>query len=195
MKAGPALSVTAPVMPVSEAAGLKNNKSSPPLKEEAWVLYVTGGVAAPGVYHLPPGSRVYQLVDASGGLLPKADPVRINLAAPLADGMHVHIPLAGESQEQVFSQPLPAPSSGASLLRQSSSPRILSAGETSSLVNVNTASSAELQRLPGVGPAIAQAIVDYRNQRGNFTSLQDLLKVKGIGPKKLEALRDAVTLR
>ena len=72
-----------------------------PLKEEEWVVYVTGAVARPGVYSLPAGSRVYQLVEKSGGLTDEADAESINLAAKLADGVHVHVPREGEAKAPV----------------------------------------------------------------------------------------------
>lgn len=191
-KAGPALSITVPAdKPSGPPAGEFSRPAPEPPEAKEWVLYITGGVASPGVYSLPPGSRVHSLVDAAGGLLPNADPVKVNLAAPLADGVHVHVPLAGEDGGK-NDIPVPAAPQDSGFLRQ---PAITSSGGTGGAVMVNTASLEELQRLPGVGPAIARAILEYRTQKGRFSTLQDLLKVKGIGPKKLESLRDHVDLR
>jgi competence protein ComEA len=189
-KAGPALSITVPADRPSAPPEV-NLPAPEPREAKEWVLYVTGGVASPGVYTLPPGSRVHHLVDAAGGLLPNADPVKVNLAAPLADGVHVHVPLAGEDTGK---NTIPAPSvtQDSGFLSLPSGP---AAGASGGAVRVNSASLEELQRLPGVGPAIARAILEYRTQKGRFSSLQDLLKVNGIGPKKLESLRDHVDLR
>lgn len=190
-KAGPALSITAPADKPSGPPAAEPSPSPENRETKEWVLYITGGVASPGVYSLPPGSRVHNLVDAAGGLLPNADPVKVNLAAPLADGVHVHVPLAGEDGGK-NDIPVPAAPQDSGFLRQ---PAVTSSGGTESAVRVNTATLEELQRLPGVGPAIARAILEYRTQKGRFSTLQDLLKVKGIGPKKLESLRDHVDLR
>jgi competence protein ComEA len=179
-EAGPALSfrqeVAVPPVVAEEA----------PRRTE-WVLYITGGVASPGVYHLPPDSRVYHLVDAAGGLLPGADRVGVNLAMPLADGMHIHVPLAGEEtrapQAPATSRSVPAPG------------MVRSAPRGGGVVNLNSASKADLEALPGVGPVTADSILAYRESRGSFASVEELLKVKGIGPKKMEALRKVVTVR
>jgi len=190
-KAGPALSITAPADKPSGPPAAEPSPSPETRETKEWVLYITGGVASPGVYSLPTGSRVHNLVDAAGGLLPNADPVKVNLAAPLADGVHVHVPLAGEDGGK-NDIPVPAAPQDSGFLRQ---PAVTSSSGTGGAVRVNTATLEELQRLPGVGPAIARAILEYRTQKGRFSTLQDLLKVKGIGPKKLESLRDHVDLR
>lgn len=182
--AGPALSLTPPAAPEGEAG----RKALPDdEKKKHWVLYITGEVSSPGVYALSPDTRIVDLVDAAGGLTPRADPVRINLAAPLADGMHIHVPAAGSKElyDPSPSAPLPPSSSFTPPAEGGAPPQ----------VNVNSATLEELERLPGVGPATARAILEYRRTRGFFSSVEDLLHVKGIGPKKLEGMRRAVTLR
>ncbi|NLB82778.1 MAG: ComEA family DNA-binding protein [Synergistaceae bacterium] len=182
--AGPALSLSPPAVPKTEVG-----EKSPPDegKKKLWVLYITGEVSAPGVYTLSSDVRIVDLVDAAGGLTPKADPVRINLAAPLSDGMHIHVPAMGSTESFAPSLSLPqSPSSSFSAPAE---------GASSGPVNVNSATLQELERLPGVGPATARAILEYRTSRGYFSSVEDLLRVKGIGPKKLEGMRRAVTLR
>ncbi|MBL3540361.1 ComEA family DNA-binding protein [Aminivibrio sp.] len=188
-KAGPALSITVPADRPSAPPEVSMPAQEPPEAKE-WVLYITGGVASPGVYSLPPGSRVHNLVDAAGGLLPNADPVKVNLAAPLADGVHVHVPLAGEDGGKNDASASGAPPDSGFLR-----PPAIPGGNVGGAVRVNTASLEELQRIPGIGPTIARAILEYRAQKGKFSSLQDLLKVKGIGPKKLESIRNHVDLR
>ena len=183
--AGPALSLSSPAVP---GPGAEEKISSGTEKKKLWVLYITGEVKSPGVYTLSPDIRTFDLVDAAGGLTSKADPVRINLAAPLSDGMHIHVPSAGPGGPGVPSYSLPEPSSPSL-----SSPA--EGGAPSRPVNINTATLQELERLPGVGPATARAILEYRRTRGSFSSVEDLLGVKGIGPKKLEGMRKAVILQ
>ncbi len=134
-----------------------------------------GAVAQPGVYYLHIGARVVDAVTAAGGLAPDADRERINLAQPLVDGQQIRVPRVGDD----------APVLAAA------------AGDTSSatrLIDVNTAGSAELQTLPGIGPVTAQAIIDHRAQIGRFTRIEELEDVKGIGPSTIERLRDLVTV-
>jgi len=142
------------------------------------VVHVAGAVASPGVHRLPPGARVVDAVDASGGLLPDADPAAVNLAAPLVDGAQVYVPRQGERAP-------PAPGGTGS----GGDP---GAGGDAGPVDLNTADEALLDTLPGVGPATAAAIVDHRERHGPFTSVDGLLDVRGIGEAKLAALRDLV---
>jgi competence protein ComEA len=145
------------------------------------VVHVAGAVRSPGVQHLPVGSRVIDAVEAAGGALPDADLPRINLAAPLVDGQQVYVPKPGE-------QPPIAAGGGAAT---SSGPPGSVPGQ---LVNLNTATAEQLDTLPGVGPTTAAAIIAYRDQNGPFTSVDQLLDVRGIGEAKLEQLRDLVTV-
>jgi competence protein ComEA len=139
-------------------------------------VHVSGAVARPGRYILPLGARVADALDAAGGALPGADLDRLNLARPLTDGERVIVPLVGT--------PLTAsPGEG---------PAAAPEGEP---LDLNTASVQALQALPGIGPILAQRIVDYRTRFGPFTRVEDLLKVEGIGPRTLERLRPFVTVR
>lgn len=142
------------------------------------VVHVAGAVVAPGVHELPTGSRVVDAIEAAGGPAAEADGARINLAAPLVDGARVYVPAVGEEPPPVALGDLAGePSAGP-------------AGP----VNLNTADEAALERLPGVGPATAAAILEHRGKVGAFTSVEQLLDVPGIGEAKLEALRDLVTV-
>lgn len=140
------------------------------------VVHVDGAVAHPGVYTLTGDIvRVRDAVDAAGGLLEDANTDGINLASPLVDGSKVHIPQAAEPSEGTDAQ----------------------AGEPSSsslatLVNINTADEAALDTLPGVGASTASAIVKDREQSGPFTSVEDIMRVSGIGEKKFEKIRDLI---
>ena len=145
------------------------------------VVHVAGAVVAPGVWHMAPGSRVVDAVAAAGGLAADAMTDGINLAARSHDGDRVYVPRLAD-----VAAPVPAgvtPTTGASPGDTTTGPVLL-----------NSASAVELELLPGVGPATAQAIVSYRDENGPFLTVDDLTDVPGIGPAKLEALRDLVTV-
>lgn len=138
-------------------------------------VYVSGAVRAPDVYLLPPGSMVKEAIGAAGGPTEEADTERINLARALSDGEHLYVPRRGETP----------PPTEPPLVRSFRAPQ-----ETGGLVDVNTATLAQLEALPGIGPALAQRIVEHRPYR----SVDDLLEVSGIGPATLEKIRPLVTV-
>ena len=151
------------------------------------VVDVDGAVAHPGLYKLPPDSRVQAALAAAGGLSPQADAHRINRAAKLHDGQKLYVLSQGES-----TPPLAA-SSGQGCEGQACTSAeggvAGSAPEGQGLVNINTANATQLTQLPGVGPAVAQKIIDYRTANGPFTSVDDLTKVPGIGAAKLAQIK------
>ena len=128
-------------------------------------VHVAGAVHRPGVYELPIGSIVEDAIQLAGGLSADASEGRINLAGSLQDGQQVFVPADSE----------PAPASS-------------SVDEPSLQIAVNSAAAPQLERLPGIGPVLAQRIVEYRELNGPFQSIEDLLEVEGIGPIKLESL-------
>ena len=138
-------------------------------------IHVVGEVRHPGVYELAGGSRARDAVDAAGGLLGDAEQSAVNLARVVADGEQIVVPRQGEDA--------PA-ASGAG-----------AAGTAPSTgkVNLNTATAEQLDALPGVGPSTAGKIVADREANGPFRSVDDLMRVSGIGPAKFEALKDLVT--
>lgn len=154
---------------------------------EQIVVDVDGAVAHPGLYKLPPGSRVQAALAAAGGLSPQADAHRINRAAKLHDGQKLYVLSQGENA------PPQAASGGQSCEGQScTSADGADAGsdaEGQGLVNINTANATQLTQLPGVGPAIAQKIIDYRTANGPFSSVDGLTKVPGIGAAKLAQIK------
>ncbi len=142
---------------------------------ERVVVHVDGAVAVPGVYRLEGDDlRVQDAVDAAGGLSAEADTAQTNLAAPLEDGSKVHVPAAGEAGAQA------GPAAEAA------------GGGAPELVNINTASEAELDELPGVGPATAAAIVEEREANGPFASPEDIMRVSGIAEKRFAKLEDLI---
>lgn len=136
---------------------------------------VAGWVRDPGVYEFADGARVIDAIEAAGGARPGALLEALNLAAPLSDGTQILVPREGDQ----LAQPVP----GGTV-----------PGAAGALVNVNTASAAELEALPGVGEVIAQRIVDHRTANGPFTSVEQLLDVSGIGDSILESIRELVTV-
>lgn len=135
------------------------------------VVSVVGSVVRPGLVTLPTGSRVAAAVEAAGGLVPDADPASVNLAAVVTDGQQIVVGAPGAVAGG--GDPRAAPAAGR--------------------VNLNTASAADLDALPGVGPVLAQRIVDYRRQ-GPFTSVDQLDDVPGIGPARAAELAELVTV-
>jgi competence protein ComEA len=162
---------TLPMAGASDAASGTTSTSTP----AELVVHASGAVRSPGLYRVPKGARVADVVQAAGGPVDGADLDRINLAAPVADGAQIRILLIGEAA------PAGGPTGG-------------DAGQVEGgPVNLNTASPAELEALPGIGPATASAIVEARGRRA-FRTVDDLLDVPGIGPAKLGQLRDLVTV-
>jgi competence protein ComEA len=143
------------------------------------VVHVAGAVARPGLVTLEPDSRAGDAVAAAGGPSDEADLDALNLAAPLSDGQRVYVPSLGEVD------PAAVPSGPAASVTAGST---VAAGP----VDINTATASDLEQLPGVGPATALAIVDDRDRNGPFASVDDLDRVRGIGPAKLDALRELV---
>jgi competence protein ComEA len=137
-------------------------------------VHVVGEVRHPGVYELAGGSRAIDAIDAAGGLLGAADQSAVNLARVVADGEQIAVPRQGQGGSAGVSA---APSAGA----------------RPGKIDLNTASEAQLDTLPGIGPATASKIVSDRTENGPFRSVDDLLRVPGIGPAKLDAIKDLVT--
>lgn len=129
------------------------------------IVYVSGAVAAPGVYTLPEGSRVEAAIQAAGGFAPGAEAENINLAVVLIDGQQINVPGIVETSHVNIGR-----------------------------VNINTASAAELDALPGIGPTTAQAIVDYRLQNGPFQVIQDIQNVPGVGPATFALIQDFINV-
>jgi competence protein ComEA len=147
------------------------------------LVHVVGAVAAPGVLELPPGARVVDAITAAGGATSEADLAQVNLAAPVLDGSQIRVPVVGEPPSGPVVVGPPAASSGTG-----------AGGPTGGPVDLNTATPTELESLPGVGPATAAAIVAWRDEHGPFTSVEQLLEVRGIGPAKFDAIREQVVV-
>jgi competence protein ComEA len=137
------------------------------------VVYVVGAVRRPGLYELAQGSRVADAVARAGGVTRKADPAALNLAAPIADGQQVLVP-ARLPQAVAAAQGVPVP------------------GVPAGPIQLSSATAEQLDSLPGIGPATAQKILDYRAEHGAFRSVDELDEVPGIGPTRVDQLRGLV---
>lgn len=136
------------------------------------VVDIEGAVAMPGLYTLPADSRVGDAIQAAGGLAADARPGAANLAQKLADGEQVVIPSQADAEQAA----------------QDTSSSAKKGGK----ININTASATELQKLSGVGPALSERIVEYRESKGHFSSIEDLQNVSGIGETRFANLRDKI---
>ena len=122
-----------------------------------------------------------QAIDAAGGLALEADVTGLNRASKVVDGQKIHVPTVGEQQASIAEAGVDGGASASSGV----------SGATG-LVNINTASAAELQTLSGIGPSMAQSIIDERTKNGAFSSVDDLMRVSGIGEKKLAKIKDCI---
>jgi competence protein ComEA len=168
--------------PLTSVASTPSSAASTGDRRGVMLVHVAGAVATPGVVELAAGSRVIDAVEAAGGALEDADLDRLNLAAKVADGERVLVQRVGD------------PASPAA-------PGVGDAGGSSEgdgtgggLVNLNTATQTDLEALPGIGPVLAGAIIDERERRGGFRSIQELRDVDGIGEKRFATLADLVTI-
>ncbi|MTV27564.1 ComEA family DNA-binding protein [Nitriliruptoraceae bacterium ZYF776] len=150
-------------------------------------VHVSGAVATPGVVTLPAGSRVADAVTAAGGHDPDAELAHVNLARPLTDGEQVHVPREGEPPPPSVAPEVTGPVDGGAV-------DVPGAPGTGGPVDLNRASTTELETLPGIGPAIAQRIVQHRETHGPFATVGDLRDVSGIGEKRFQELAPLVTV-
>lgn len=159
---------------VTESAASTSVRTSQLVSPEV-VVYVSGAVNRPGVVKVSENARVVDVINAAGGLLPGADTSKINLAQPVKDGMHIDVPAkpAASGQAEVAS---------------------VAASAKNAKININTASQQELDKLSGIGPALAERIVKYREEKGAFKEITELKNVPGIGESKFNRLKDQVTL-
>ncbi len=175
----------------SSAQGSSVTTSTPEkvTEESATVfVHVVGAVMRPGVYALEEGARVHEAVQAAGGCLASAAPQGVNLAREVSDGEQIVVPTLDEWEAAggaggVTEGPGDAADTGGGR------------GGVAEVIDLNSAEAAELETLPGIGPATARKIVAERESGGPFTSVEDLMRVSGIGPKKIEAIREMVAVR
>lgn len=160
----------------AEPPALASPDAAPAATNTAFV-HVAGAVEEPGLVELPEGSRVADAVEHSGGPATGADLGAVNLAAPIADGEQIYVPMIDEDRPPAGSTDLQGPGN-----------------EEPGKVNINTAGEGELQQLSGIGPVLAERIVTYRDANGPFASVDDLQAVPGVGPKLMAQLNTGITV-
>lgn len=173
-----------------------SNKESSLHNESEICVCITGAVLNPGVYYLEESSRVYELINAAGGLLDDADITNLNLVSPLSDGMQISIRAKDtEGNFDEYSVDITSnvmSSDDSSVLLNSS---IITSEASANKVNINTADETLLTTLPSIGKTRALAIIEYRNKNGNFSSIEDITKVSGIKEGTFEKLKDLICVR
>lgn len=148
------------------------------------VVHVAGAVGKPGVVTLPAGSRVTTALERAGGAARDADLARVNLARPLVDGEQVYVPRVGETD---VPSALPDGDAGGA-----GAPSASGSTGSDTVVDLNAADAATLETLPGIGPALAERILAWREEHGRFAAVEDLLDVSGIGDAKFADLQPRV---
>jgi competence protein ComEA len=163
------------------AAGSGSGSGAAAVSDADVVVHVAGAVLRPGLYRLGGDPRVADALDAAGGPSGDADLDAVNLAAKVADGERVYLPRRGEVPPASVAAAGAGGGGGA--------------GVVAGPIDLNTATVEQLEELPGVGPATAEAILDYRKEKGRFRSVDELLEVRGIGEAKLASIRSKVRVR
>ena len=148
------------------------------------VVHVTGEVKKEGVVYLEEGSRVVDAIKRAGGETKEADLSQVNLAYVLQDGQKIYIPNKNEKISAYISENM-----GENVEENNTTTK-----KEGTKVNINTAGLEELDQLPGIGPAIAQRIIDYRKEHGEFKKVEDVQEVKGIGDAKYSEIKDSITV-
>jgi len=164
---------------------------TPPPAPKALSVHIIGAIQKPGVYQLPPESRILDVVNAAGGFSPDANQQSVNLAAFLQDGEQIIILANAPTATTILDAPVTV-TQIISNLESLSTPNTSNPGE---LININTASAEMLESLPGIGPVTAEKIIAYREANGGFKSIDEILEVSGIGPVKFAGIKDLITIQ
>ncbi len=172
------------IIPAQQESWEYNQSSAKIAEEEYCIIHITGAVQQPGVYQLAQGKRIIDAVQLAGGVTEKANIDAVNLAAPLYDGQKIIIPYLPDNLENELT--------ARGELYMISPEYIYSSN--SGLININTANVRELESLPGIGPVLADHIVEYRKNNGVFRKVEDIKNVPGIGEKKFQAIKELITV-
>lgn len=153
------------------------------------IVHITGEVKNAGIIELPEESRIADAIEQAGGVTEEADLDQVNLAFVLSDGQKIYIPNKKEREANEGKVYITAESGNNVIIKDKIE------GGKKQKVNINEAKQEELEELPGIGPSIAKKIIEYREQNGKFTSIDELQEVKGIGEAKLENIKEYITVK
>ncbi len=156
-------------------------------EEDMIVVHITGEVKKPGIIKIKEGSRIEDAIQVAGGLTENADISNVNLAYIIEDGIKIKIP---SNNDETLEQNYITEDSGKGVIISDDNKNT-----NQSMVNINTATQAEFEELPGIGPSIAIRIIEYRNQNGKFKSIEDIKSVTGIGNSKFEKIKDLIKVK
>ena len=210
-----ASAISPPAAPLSNApistAPTDNPALQPAPPAAEIVVHVTGAVKKPGVYHLPLASRGDDAIKVAGGATADANPDALNLAAHLEDGSQIHVPTRKEQSSSAAPTPdslvrrdtggVPKKETKPAAAHSNSHTGHGGRGggklkaDSGATININTADAETLQKLPGIGPSMADRILDYRKTNGGFKTPEELMEVSGIGPKKFDKMQPFVRVK
>ena len=178
------------------AAPEEQSKETPQMPEpKILYIHVCGEVAEPGVYELPAGSRMYEAVEKAGGMTSEAAQESVNLAQAIEDGQQLRIPSREEIRKyQETGKDVSGLLGAGGAAGNGSVSGMQESGSSAELINLNTASKEELMTLNGIGAARAEAILSYREQRGGFRTIEDIMKVPGIKNAAFQKIKDKITV-
>lgn len=177
-----------PKLQQSQTSSLATDDTAATEDSALTLVHVAGAVQQPGIVRLPSDSRVYEAIDEAGGAVKDADLTQVNLARAITDGEQLIVPHKGESIPTHEAPGLASSSGPAS----SGSATSGDGAPGSSLLEINAAAAADFERLPGIGPVLAERIVSHRDLKGGFGSVDELAEVSGIGPSIMGQIRDLV---
>lgn len=147
------------------------------------IVHITGEINNPGIIELESGDRIFNAIEKAGGTTKNADTSKINLAQVVEDGMKINVPNIND--KEIVTEETVSTVSNSNNIQQ----------KKQSIVNINSASQAELETLPGIGPSIASKIVNYRKEKGNFSKIEDIKNVSGIGEAKFEKIKKYIKVK
>ena len=157
-------------------------------EEKIIIVHITGAVKTPGIVKLKEGSRIEDAINMAGGLTEDADISNVNLAYVLDDGVKIKIP---SNLDIDITEDSITTENGENIIEEET----ISKNKEESSLNINKATKEELQNLPGIGQELASRIVDYREQNGKFSNIEDIKNVSGIGESKFEKIKDLITIK
>lgn len=166
------------------------NKISETEDKEKIIVYIAGAVKNEGIYELDENSRIADSIEKAGGLTEDANINNINLAYVLEDGMKVYIPKKSDNNEVEDDTNIYVSKENGN----TSASKNTNSDAQNSKININTATQAQLETLPGIGASIATKIINYRKENGKFTCIEDIKKVSGIGDSKYEKIKDLIKI-